>query len=360
LNEVYLRSKSNLKLKEMKNKVLVTGGCGYIGSHTIIDLLDNGFDVISADSNINSNEEILKDIKAVTGKTVKNYQVDLCDLEKAKAIFRENPDLVGVIHFAALKSVGESVDKPLWYFNNNLNSLLSLLACIKEFDVKNFIFSSSCSVYGNAEDLPVTENTPFTEAESPYARTKQMGEHILKDFARANPTLNLVPLRYFNPAGAHESGLIGESPINVSTNLVPVITEVGIGKREKMTVLGSDYDTRDGSCIRDYIHVMDLANAHTKALQFFMTGKNENNFEVFNLGIGEGASVLEVINAFEKVAGKKLNYELGPRRAGDVVAIYSNYKKAAKLLGWEPKRNIEDIMRTAWEWEKKRTGESVA
>lgn len=344
----------------MKNKVLVTGGCGYIGSHTIVDLLDNGFDVISADSNINSDEQVLKDIEAVTGKTVKNYQVDLCDLNKTQAIFRENPDLVGVIHFAALKSVGESVNKPLWYFNNNLNSLLSLLTCIKEFDVKHLIFSSSCSVYGNAEDLPVTENTPFEEAESPYARTKQMGEHILKDFARANSKFNLIPLRYFNPAGAHESGLIGESPINVSTNLVPVITEVGIGKREKMTVLGSDYDTRDGSCIRDYIHVMDLANAHTKSLQFLMTGKNENNFEVFNLGIGEGASVLEVIHAFEKVAGKKLNYELGPRRAGDVVAIYSNYKKAAQLLGWEPKRNIEDIMRTAWEWEKKRTGESVA
>jgi len=264
-----------------------------------------------------------------------------------------------VIHFAALKSVGESVNKPLWYFNNNLNSLLNLLTCIKEFDVKHLIFSSSCSVYGNAKDLPVTEETPFEEAESPYARTKQMGEHILKDFARANSTFNLIPLRYFNPAGAHESGLIGESPVNVSTNLVPVITEVGIGKREKMTVLGSDYDTRDGSCIRDYIHVMDLANAHTKSLQFLMRGENENNFEVFNLGIGEGASVLEVIHAFEKVAGKKLNYELGPRRAGDVVAIYSNYKKAAKLLGWEPKRSIEDIMKTAWEWEKKRTGESV-
>ena len=343
----------------MKNKVLVTGGCGYIGSHTIVDLLDNGFEVISVDNNINSDEQVLKDISAVTDKTVSNYQVDLCDLEKTKAIFRENPDLIGVIHFAALKSVGESVNKPLWYFNNNLSSLLNLLTCIKEFDVKHFIFSSSCSVYGNAKDLPVTEKTPFEEAESPYARTKQMGEHILKDFARVNPTFNLIPLRYFNPAGAHESGLIGESPINASTNLVPVITEVGIGKREKMTVLGSDYDTRDGSCIRDYIHVMDLANAHTKSLQFLIAGKNENNFEVFNLGIGEGASVLEVIHAFEKVTNKKLNYELGPRRAGDGVAIYSNYKKAAKLLGWEPKRSIEDIMRTAWEWEKKRTGESV-
>ncbi len=337
------------------NKVLVTGGCGYIGSHTIVDLIDNGFEVISADNNSNSNESSLEGVKSITGKTINNYKVDLCDLEKTRQIFQENKDIVGIIHFAALKSVGDSVSMPLEYFHNNINSLLSILSCAKEFEVNNIIFSSSCSVYGNAKELPVTEDTPFEEAESPYARTKQMGEQVLYDFAKANPSINLIPLRYFNPAGAHESILIGESPTSIANNLVPVITEVGIGKREKLTVLGGDYDTRDGSCIRDYIHVMDLANAHTKCLQYLIKGNVENNFEVFNVGIGDGVSVLQAVRAFEKVNDQKLNYEVGPRRAGDVVAIYSNYKKAAKLLGWEPTRNIEDIMRTAWEWEKKRS-----
>ncbi|MEM9819446.1 MAG: UDP-glucose 4-epimerase GalE [Bacteroidota bacterium] len=336
-------------------KVLVTGGCGYIGSHTIVDLIDNGFEAISVDSNINSDLRPLADIQNITGKAVKNYIFDLCDLEKTRSLFAEHSDLVGIIHFAALKSVGESVNKPLLYFQNNLNSLLNLLTCAKEFGVPHFIFSSSCSVYGNAKDLPVTEDTPFEAAESPYARTKQIGEQILADFARANAGMNFIPLRYFNPAGAHESALIGESPINVSTNLVPVITEVAIGKREKLTVLGGDYDTRDGSCIRDYIHVMDLANAHTKALEYLLREENQHNFEVFNLGIGDGVSVLEAVNAFEKVTNQQLNYEIGPRRPGDVVAIYSNYKKAAEKLKWHPTRGIEDIMRTAWEWEKKRS-----
>jgi UDP-glucose 4-epimerase len=226
---------------------------------------------------------------------------------------------------------------------------------MKEFDVKQLIFSSSCSAYGNADELPVTENTPFQEAESPYARTKQMGEHILQDFSKKYTDFNCVSLRYFNPAGAHESAIIGESPTNNASNLVPVITGVAIGKREKLTVFGDDYDTRDGSCIRDYIHVMDLANAHTRAMQFVLAGKNEKNAEVFNLGIGQGVSVLEAIQAFEKVNQIKLNYEIGPRRAGDVVAIYANYEKAAQLLGWQPSRNIEDIMRTAWRWEEERS-----
>ncbi len=221
-------------------KVLVTGGCGYIGSHTIVDLIENGFEVISVDNNVNSDLKPLESIKTVTGKTVKNYTIDLCDLDKTKQLFTEHPTICGIIHFAALKSVGESVEKPLLYFQNNLNSLLNLLACSKEFGVNHFIFSSSCSVYGNAKDLPVTEDTPFEEAESPYARTKQMGEQILRDFARGNKNMSIIPLRYFNPAGAHESALIGESPVNVSTNLVPVITEVAIGKREKLTVLGGD------------------------------------------------------------------------------------------------------------------------
>ena len=335
-------------------KILVTGGCGYIGSHTIVDLIDNGFDVVSADNLINSTEDSLQGIEAITGKKVTNYRVDLADLEATRKVFLANPDIVGIIHFAALKLVGESVEQPLRYFHNNLNSLLSILHCMKEFSVPNLIFSSSCSVYGNSEELPVTETTPLQEAESPYARTKQMGENILQDFSYTNTGFNCILLRYFNPAGAHESTLIGESPSNKPSNLVPVITETAIGKRESMTVFGDDYDTRDGSCVRDYIHVMDLANAHTKALQYLLENRNETNCEIFNLGIGEGATVLEVIQAFEKVTGKKLNYKIGPRRPGDVIAIYANYKKAAEQLHWEPKRNIEDIMQTAWAWELKR------
>jgi UDP-glucose 4-epimerase len=247
------------------------------------------------------------------------------------------------------------VEHPLRYFRNNLDSLLCVLECMEEFGVSNLIFSSSCSVYGNASDLPVTEKTPWSEAESPYARTKQMGEQILQDVCKGNANLKAVLLRYFNPAGAHDSNEIGESPLNAS-NLVPVITETAIGKRASMTVFGDDYDTRDGSCVRDYIHVMDLADAHTKALEYLLAGKNAEQCEVFNLGIGEGVSVLEAIQAFEKVSGQSLNYTIGPRRAGDVIAIYANRQLAEQRLAWVPQRNIEDIMRTAWAWEQKRSG----
>ena len=336
-------------------KVLVTGGCGYIGSHTMIDLIDNGFDVISADNLSNSDPSVLDSIETITGKRIKNYEVDLCDLEKTRQIFLENRDIKGVIHFAALKSVGESVEKPLLYYHNNLSSLVNVLRCIEEFEVKSLIFSSSCSVYGNAKSLPVTEETPFQTAESPYARTKQIGEDIIRDFTLMNPFVNAISLRYFNPAGAHESAIIGESPSNVANNLVPVITETAIGKRGETVIFGNDYPTRDGSCIRDYIHVMDLANAHTKALEYVLKGKNADNYELFNLGIGEGVTVLEAVNAFEKVNEIKFNHRIGPRRPGDVIAIYANNDRAKSKLGWEPKRSIEDIMRTAWEWEKKRS-----
>ncbi len=330
--------------------ILVTGGCGYIGCHTIVDLLDNGFDVICADSNIRSNASILEGVEKITGVRVKNYAVDLCDKEASRQIFEENPSIVGIIHFAALKSVPESVDQPLWYFRNNLNSLLTVLELQAEYKVPNFIFSSSCSVYGNTKELPVTEDTAFGEAECPYARTKQIGEQIITDFARKYAKTNTILLRYFNPAGAHESALIGEISYGAAQNLVPVITQTASGKRKELTVFGDDYNTRDGSCIRDYIHVMDLANAHTKAVQYLIAGKQQHNCEVFNLGIGEGVTVLEAINAFEKETGVKLNYKLGPRRPGDVESIYSNYELAASKLGWQPKRNIEDIMRTAWAW----------
>ena len=336
-------------------KVLVTGGCGYIGSHTMIDLIDNGFDVISVDNLSNSDPSVLDSIETITGKRIKNYEVDLCDLEKTRQIFIENKDIKGVIHFAASKSVGESVEKPLLYYHNNLNSLVNILRCIEEFGVKSLIFSSSCSVYGNAKSLPVTEETSFQTAESPYARTKQIGEDIIKDFTLTSPFVNAISLRYFNPAGAHESAIIGESPSNVANNLVPVITETAIGKRGETVIFGDDYPTRDGSCIRDYIHVMDLANAHTKALEYVLKGKNADNYELFNLGIGEGVTVLEAVNAFEKVNEIKFNHRIGPRRPGDVIAIYANNDRAKSKLGWEPKRSIEDIMRTAWEWEKKRS-----
>ena len=337
------------------HKILVTGGCGYIGSHTLVDLIDNGFDVISADNLSNSSEEVLDGIEEITGKRVQNYAIDLCDLEATESIFKEHDDLVGVIHFAALKHVGESVEQPIRYFRNNLNSLINILDCMARFNVPNFIFSSSCSVYGNASELPVTETTPLEEAESPYARTKQMGEQIIEDFSRHYNKHNNILLRYFNPAGAHESAKIGESPTTPASNLVPVITEAAIGKRKELVVFGEDYDTRDGSCIRDYIHVMDLANAHTKALQYVIAGKQEASVDVYNLGIGEGVTVLEAVNSFMSVTGEKLPYRVGSRRPGDVVSIYANYKKAADKLGWGPKRDVNDIMRTAWAWEKVRS-----
>ncbi|WP_343700093.1 UDP-glucose 4-epimerase GalE [Chitinophaga sp.] len=331
-------------------KVLVTGGCGYIGAHTIVDLINNGFDVVNVDNNIRSTTRLLEGVEQITGKKVRNYKVDLCNLEDTHAVFHENRDIVGVIHFAALKSVGESVHEPLMYFQNNLTSLVNVLKCVKEFNIPNFVFSSSCSVYGNTTALPVVEETPLGEAQSPYARTKQMGEQIIEDFSRVNTTQSIL-LRYFNPVGAHPSALIGELPLGKPDNLVPVITQTAIGKLPKVTVFGTNYDTRDGSCIRDYIHVTDIANAHTKALQYLLEKRNESNLEVFNLGTGTGVTVLEAIKAFEKISGMKLNYELGEPRPGDVIAIYANNTKARAKLGWEPKSGIEDMMRTAWQWE---------
>jgi UDP-glucose 4-epimerase len=331
-------------------KVLVTGGCGYIGSHTIVDLINNGFDVVSVDSNIRSSTQLLEGVEKITGKKVRNYKVDLCNLEDTHAVFHENRDIVGVIHFAALKTVPESVAEPLLYFHNNLTSLTNVLKCVKEFNIPNMVFSSSCSVYGNTTALPVVEETPLGEAQSPYARTKQMGEQIIEDYSRVNSTQSIL-LRYFNPVGAHPSGLIGELPLGKPDNLVPVITQTAIGKIPKLTVFGHNYDTRDGSCIRDYIYVMDIANAHTRALQYLIDKKNTTNCEVFNLGTGNGVTVLEAIKAFEKISGVKLNYELGPDRPGDVIAIYANNTKAKSKLGWEPKTGIEDMMRTAWQWE---------
>ena len=333
------------------SKILVTGGCGYIGGHTIVDLIQNGFDVISVDDLSRGSMKMLHGIEKIVGRPIKNYKVDLCDLDDTEAIFLENPDLEGVIHFAAFKSVPESVKHPLMYFKNNLNSLINILQCAEDFDVDNFVFSSSCSVYGNATQLPVSEEAPMAEAESPYARTKQMGEAICRDFTNLHKDFNTILLRYFNPVGAHPSALIGEFQ-DLSESVVPVITKTAIGDRKEMTVFGNDYDTRDGSCVRDYIHVSDIAHAHTKALQYIIEDRNKSNCEIFNLGTGNGVTVLELINAFEKVSGEKLNYKIGPRRAGDVISVYANNDKARKLLGWDAQYGLNDMMDTAWRWEQ--------
>ena len=335
------------------SKILVTGGCGYIGSHTIVDLIENGFEVICVDDNSRSTPSLLEGIKLITGVDVKNYKVDLCNFDDTFAIFQENTDIKGIIHFAAFKAVGESVQKPLLYYNNNLFSLINILKCAREFSVPNFIFSSSCTVYGSPDEIPVTEKSPLKPAESPYGATKQMGETIVQDVINASKTMQCVLLRYFNPVGAHPSGLIGELPLGKPENLVPAITQTAIGKIPQLTIHGDDYSTRDGSCVRDYIHVCDIAYAHTLSLKHLIDNRNNDKCEIFNLGSGNGVSVLEAIHAFEKVSAKKLNYKIGPRRAGDVVAIYADNKLAKEKLQWLPKYNLDQMMATAWKWELK-------
>ena len=331
-------------------KILVTGGCGYIGSHTIVDLIENGFDPICVDNNSRSTNALLEGIEKITGKKIKNYKVDLCSFDETHAVFQENPNIEGIIHFAAYKSVGESVHKPLLYFENNLLSLINILKCVKEFQVPNFIFSSSCTVYGNPDEIPVTETTPPKPAESPYGYTKQMGEQIVSETTKTIFAQSIL-LRYFNPVGAHPSAHIGELPLGKPENLVPAITQTAIGKLPQMKVYGDDYDTRDGSCVRDYIHVSDIAHAHILALQYLIEHRNKSRCEVFNLGTGNGVTVLEAIKAFEKVSGEKLNYVIGPRRQGDVVAVYANNDLAKELLGWNPQFSLEDMLSTAWKWE---------
>ena len=342
----------------MKEKILVTGGAGYIGSHTIVDLYNQGYELISIDNYINSDSTTYSQIKEITGTEVTHYNIDICDKGALEEVFKKHGKISGVIHFAALKAVGESVEEPLKYYHNNINGLINILSVCKDFNIDSLIFSSSCTVYGIPESSPVDENTPLQPAASPYGATKQMGEQIIKDCINKMNT-KCIMLRYFNPAGAHPSGCMGESPINKAANLVPAITETAIGKREQLTVFGGDYDTRDGSCVRDYIHIMDLARAHTMALGHILSGKQKVQLDIFNLGIGSGATVLEVIEAFERINNAKLNYTMGPRRPGDVPAIYSNYKKINHTIGWEPQYGIEDIMSTAWIWEKKRSKNSI-
>lgn len=336
----------------LKNTIIVTGGAGYIGSHTIIELLENtNFNVISIDNFSNSSAKTFERIEHITSKKIRNYQADVSNKNELEKIFEIEKNIIGIIHFAAFKSVPESVSNPYKYYYNNINSLLNILECCLKYAINNFIFSSSCSVYGNINSLPVKEDTPFGKAESPYAYTKQVGEEIIKDYAHAFSQLQCIALRYFNPVGAHSSGLIGEDPINPPTNLVPVITETAIGKRKQMEVFGNNYNTRDGSCIRDYIHVTDIAIAHIKAMEFIINKKQQNNFSVFNLGTGNGVSVFEAIAAFEKITQQKLNYKISPKREGDVSAIYSDTSLSEKALGWKPKFTLEEMMDTAWKWQ---------
>lgn len=333
-------------------KILVTGGLGFIGSHTVVELQNEGFDVVVVDNLSNASIDVLDGIEAITQKRPMFEEFDLREKPKVQAFFREHQDIAGVIHFAASKAVGESVKEPLLYYENNLGVLVYILQELKKKGGSNFIFSSSCTVYGQADKMPITEAAPIKPAESPYGNTKQVGEEIIRDTCKVNQGIHAIALRYFNPIGAHPSGKIGELPMGVPQNLVPFITQTGIGLREQLSVFGDDYPTEDGTCIRDYIHVVDLAKAHVAALQRLLEGKNESNYEVFNLGTGKGSSVLEVIQSFERVSGKKLNYKIVDRRPGDVVQAYADTTKANTVLGWQAKSTLDDAMRSAWEWEK--------
>ena len=334
------------------SKILVTGGCGYIGTHTLVDLIKNGYDVISIDNFSRSHPMMLERVEKITGKIIKNYAVDLCNFDDSHAVFQENKDIKGVIHFAAYKAVNESVEDPLLYFENNLFSLINLLKCVDEFAIPYFVFSSSCTVYGNPDSMPVTEKSPQRPSTSPYGTTKQMGEQMISELAQTS-LCKFILLRYFNPVGAHPSTLIGELPIGRPQNLFPAITQTAIGKLAKMTVHGNDYPTRDGSCSRDYIHVCDIAHAHTLSINYLEKGSSEKNFEIFNLGTGIGVTVLETIQMFEKVNGVKLNYEIGPKRPGDVMAIFANNDLAKAQLGWNLNYSLTDMVSSAWKWEQK-------
>ncbi|HBH06881.1 MAG TPA: UDP-glucose 4-epimerase GalE [Flavobacteriales bacterium] len=335
-------------------KILVNGGAGYIGSHTIIELIEQGYEVVSIDNYVNSEPENYDRIKKITGNEIRHYDIDLCDFEKVLKVFKHEEGFDGIIHFAALKSVPESVKKPLQYFENNNQSLINTAKAIVNSGKGNLIFSSSCSVYGNLrpDQLPVSESTPTQMVESPYGYTKLMGENMLR-FNALNKSFKTIALRYFNPVGAHSSGLLGELPSQGINNLIPVVTQTAAGIREELTVFGNDYNTRDGSCIRDYIHVSDIANAHVLALEYLLENRQKEYFDVYNLGSGDGVTVLEVLQTFARVNGILPSYKIGPRRAGDVEMVYSDSGKAFKNLGWKTKYDLDEMMRSAWSWQKR-------
>ncbi len=338
-------------------KVIVTGGMGYIGSHTIVELINAGYHPIIIDNLSNSDRSVLEGLEAITGVKVPFEEIDLSDSKSTAQIFSKHADAIGVIHFAALKAVGESVEQPIRYYKNNIGSLVNVLEAMANLKIENFIFSSSCTVYGQPEKLPVTELSPTQPAISPYGNTKQVGEEIIRETCSTKSSeLHTISLRYFNPIGAHNSALIGELPLGIPNNLLPYITQTAIGIREQLSVFGSDYNTPDGTAIRDYIHVVDLAEAHVVALTRLIQKQNKSNYEVFNLGTGQGNSVLEVIQSFEKTTGEKVNYKIVDRRPGDVEAVYADTTYAREELGWATKRNLDEMTASAWAWEKKLRG----
>jgi len=331
-------------------KILVTGGTGFIGSHTAVELFNAGYEVILLDDFSNSSSKILTQLETITGQAPEFVELDLCDEKAVFEFVAQHPEITGVIHFAAFKAVGESVQQPLKYYRNNFYSLINLINAFKS--KVNLVFSSSCTVYGQPDSLPVTEDAAVKKAESPYGNTKQIAEEILIDTCKVTPELKVTSLRYFNPVGAHSSALIGELPIGVPQNLVPFITQSAIGKRGPITVFGNDYNTPDGSAVRDYIHVVDLAKAHVAAIKRMESAVAESNYDVFNLGTGKGSSVLQIIQAFEESTGEKLNYAIGPRREGDVEQVYGDVTKSAEGLGWKAELDVNEMMRSAWNWEK--------
>ncbi|MCX7551746.1 UDP-glucose 4-epimerase GalE [Xanthomarina sp. F2636L] len=334
-------------------KILVTGGLGFIGSHTVVELQNKGFEVVIIDNLSNSSIKVLDGIVAITGIKPEFLNIDLKEKNLVQEFFKKHHNIDGVIHFAASKAVGESVKEPLMYYENNINTLVYLLQEYTKLENSNFIFSSSCTVYGEPDALPINEAAPIKPALSPYGNTKQIGEEIIQDLCKVTSNFKAISLRYFNPIGAHETAFIGELPLGVPQNLIPFITQTAIGKRNQLAVFGDNYPTADGTCIRDYIHVVDLAKAHVTALSRLLEKNNKSNYEVFNLGTGTGSSVLEVIHAFERVSNEKLNYRIAERREGDVVSVYADTKKANEELGWTSKLSLDDAMKSAWKWEQK-------
>ena len=333
-------------------KVLVTGGLGYIGSHTVVELQNAGFEVVIIDNLSNSSLEVLDGIIEITGKTPLFEKIDLRQKSEVIQFFEKYQDISGIIHFAASKAVGESVENPLLYYENNLSTLIYLLKACNNFTIENFIFSSSCTVYGEPDKLPIDESAPIKKATSPYGNTKQISEEILNDSCKVS-NLKSIALRYFNPSGEHDSSKIGELTLGIPQNIVPFITQTAAGLRDQLSVFGDDYPTEDGSCIRDYIHVVDLAKAHVVALERLLKDRNSSQFETFNIGTGKGSSVLEVVNAFEKVTQQKLNYKIVNRREGDVISVYADTKKANDVLGWKAEKSMEESLLSSWNWEKK-------
>ena len=336
-----------------KGRILVTGGTGYIGSHTTVELINAGYSVVIIDNLSNSNKDVLKGIEAITGVSPEFVEADCTDIQALKSLFDKYPDIKGIINFAASKAVGESMEKPILYYRNNLNTLMNLLDLMPEYGVKGIVFSSSCTVYGEPDENPVTEKAPIKKATSPYGNTKQISEEIITDVINSGAPFKSVILRYFNPVGAHPSAEIGELPNGVPQNLIPYLTQTAIGIRKELSVFGNDYNTPDGSCIRDFINVVDLAKAHVIAVQRMLEDKSESKIEIFNLGTGVGLSVLELIDAFERATGVKVPHKIVGRRAGDIEKVWANPKYANEVLGWKAESTIEDTMRAAWAWQKK-------